>query len=298
MNYYEEIKNKLTEDAIYSKAKDYSKERHRVETYFEVGKMLSEAGKHYGENIIGQYSIKLKKEVDKKYNKRTLFRMRQFYILFGVEKVSPVVTQLNWSHYLMLLSFKDSKKINYYINQVVSRNLSKRQLQDIIKSKEYERLPEETKEKLISNNVNHEVTDYIKNPIVIKSDTKDKEQINEKILQRLILEDIPSFLKELGDGFTFVENEYKIKIGEAFNYIDILLFNYIFNAFIVVELKVVPLKKEHIGQIEVYMNYIDKHVKNIIHNKTIGLIITRKNNKFILEYASDKRILAKEYKII
>ena len=298
MNYYKEIKNKLTEDEIYSKAKDYSKERHRVETYFEVGKMLSEAGKHYGENIIGQYASKLQKEVGKKYDKTMLSRMRQLFLLFSNSKVAPAAQQLTWSHIVELLPIKDINKINYYIDICNKQNLSRNKLRNIIKSNEYERLPEETKKKLISNNIKPAVTDYIKNPIVIKSNTRDKEMINEKILQRLILEDIENFLKELGEGFTFVGSEYKIKIGETFNYIDILLFNYIFNAFIVVELKVVPLKKEHIGQIEIYMNYIDKHVKSINHNKTIGLIITRKNNRFILEYASDKRILAKEYKFI
>ncbi len=224
--------------------------------------------------------------------------MRQFYILFGVEKVSPVVTQLNWSHYLMLLSFKDSKKINYYINQVVSRNLSKRQLQDIIKSKEYERLPEETKRKLISSGEVPIVTDYIKNPIVIKANTKDKEKINEKILQRLILEDIPSFLKELGEGFTFVENEYKIKIGETYNYIDLLLYNIKYRCYVVVELKVVPLKKEHIGQIEVYMNYIDKDLKTIYENNTVGIIICLKDNKYYIEYCSNKNIISREYNLV
>ena len=298
MNYYKEIKNKLTEDEIYSKAKDYSKERHRVETYFEVGKMLSAAGKHYGENIIGQYALKLQKEVGKKYDKTMLSRMRQLFLLFSNSKVAPAAQQLTWSHIVELLPIKDINKINYYIDICNKQNLSRNKLRNIIKSNEYERLPEETKKKLISNNIKPAVTDYIKNPIVIKSNTRDKEMINEKILQRLILEDIENFLKELGEGFTFVGSEYKIKIGETFNYIDILLFNYIFNAFIVVELKVVPLKKEHIGQIEIYMNYIDKHVKSINHNKTIGLIITRKNNRFILEYASDKRILAKEYKFI
>jgi len=111
----------------------------------------------------------------------------------------------------------------------------------------------------------------------------------------LILEDIPSFLKELGSGFTFVENEFKIKIGDKYNYIDLLLFNYIYNCFVVVELKITELKKEHIGQIEVYMNYIDKNVKSINHNKTIGIIIVKKGNKFILEYSSDNRIFETTY---
>ena len=119
-----------------------------------------------------------------------------------------------------------------------------------------------------------------------------------KVLQKLILEDIPSFLKELGSGFTFIENEYKIKLGDRYNYIDLLLFNYIYNCFIVVELKVTELKKEHIGQIETYMNYIDKNIKRIEQDKTIGIIIVRKDNKFIMEYCSDNRILARVYEIV
>lgn len=99
MNYYEEIKQKLIDNEIYEKVKDYSKERNRVITYFETGKLLYEAGSKYGEGIIKTYSNKLVIEVNKKYSYRTLFRMRQFYKLFSNEKVSPFATQLSWSHY-------------------------------------------------------------------------------------------------------------------------------------------------------------------------------------------------------
>jgi len=119
--------------------------------------------------------------------------------------------------------------------------------------------------------------------------------ISEKVLKRLILEDIDNFLKELGNGFCYIENEYKIKIGDRYNYIDLLLFNYIYNCFIVVELKVTELKKEHIGQIQTYMNYIDKNIKKLTHDKTIGIIIVKKDNKLILEYSSDSRIYSTTY---
>ena len=106
-----------------------------------------------------------------------------------------------------------------------------------------------------------------------------------------------NFLVELGNGFSFIKSEYKIKIGNNYNYIDLLLFNYIYNCFIVIELKVTELKKEHIGQIETYMNYIDKNLKTINQDKTIGVIITKKDNKFIMEYCSDKRILNTTYEL-
>ena len=116
MNYYKEIKNKIIDNEIYSKIKDYSKEKHKVITYFEIGKLLTEAGGKYGDNIIEEYSLKLVKEVGKKYNKRTLFRMKQFYNIFRNQKVSPLATQLSWSHYSELLSIKDENKLMYYIN--------------------------------------------------------------------------------------------------------------------------------------------------------------------------------------
>jgi len=293
MDYYGEIKNKLIDNEIYSRVKDYSKERNRVITYFEIGRLLNKAGGKYGDNIINEYSKKLVLEVGKKYNRRTLFRMKQFYNIFSNEKVSQLATQLSWSHYIEVLSLKDENKILYYIEKSISLNLSRNELRNIIKSKEYERLPEETKSKLI-NKENINIVDFVKNPILIKTNSN-FESLSEKLLQKLILEDIPSFLKELGSGFTFVENEFKIKIGDKYNYIDLLLFNYIYNCFVVVELKITELKKEHIGQIEVYMNYIDKNVKSINHNKTIGIIIVKKGNKFILEYSSDNRIFETTY---
>ena len=214
--------------------------------------------------------------------------MRMFYILY--EKSPTLSDQLTWSHYKEILKFNDINEINYYISIIESYNLSVRELRERIKNKEYQRLDDNAKLKLI-NKEEVNVSDFIKNPIVIKNKYNyDIENISEKMLQRLILEDIPSFLKELGDGFSFIENEYKIKIGDIYNYIDLLLFNYIYNCFIVIELKVCELKKEHIGQIEVYMNYIDKHIKSINQDKTIGIIISRRDNHYYIEYSSDNRI--------
>ena len=203
---------------------------------------------------------------------------------------------MSYTHYKVLLSIKEDNKIDYYIKMSIEQNLSVRQLRERIKNKEYERLDNSTKNKLITN-TSPTVIDFIKNPIVIKNNTN-TEIISEKVLQRIIMEDLPSFLKELGNGFTFVENEYKIKIGNSYNYIDLLLYNIDFNCYVVVELKVTELKKEYIGQIEVYMNYIDKNLKKITQDKTIGIIICKKDNKFIMEYCSDKGILSKEYKLI
>ncbi len=292
-NYYNEIKNELINNEIYKRVKDYSKNRNELSVYYNVGKLLSEAGKHYGEGIIKEYSRKLTIEIGSGYGISNLKRMRQFYLI--VEKGVALPHQLSWSHILAILPINNINEINYYISISIEQNLSYRQLREKIKSKEYQRLDDKTKLKLI-NKEETVVSDFIKNPIVIRNKYNiDKESITEKILQRLILEDIPSFLKELGEGFTFVENEYKIKIGNTYNYIDILLFNYIYNCFVVIELKVTELKKEHIGQIQIYMNYVDKNIKTINQDKTIGVIICKKDNGYYIEYSSDSRIYHKEY---
>ncbi len=294
INYYDEIKNELVNNEITKKVKDYSKNRSDLTTYYNVGKLLSEAGKHYGEGIIKEYSKRLTNELGKGYSISNLKRMRQFY--FVLEKGVAMPHQLSWSHILSILPIDDVDKINYYIKIAEVQNLSYRNLRLKIKNNEYERLDESTKEKL-KEKEELKVPDLVKNPIQIKN-TSGNNEISEKVLQKLILEDIPSFLDELGNGFTFVRNEYKIKIGDRYNYIDLLLFNYEFNCFVVVELKVSELKKEHIGQIEFYMNYIDKNLKNINQNKTIGIIICKKENKYVIEYCSDDRILAREYELI
>ena len=219
--------------------------------------------------------------------------MRQFYLF---QKGQPLVDQLSWSHYTIVLSLKNINEINYYIQQIKKYHWSKRELISRIKSKEYERLDDNTKNKLI-NNDNTNVLDLVKNSIIINN-KYNLTDIKENVLKKLILEDIEDFMKELGNGYSFIGSEYKIKIGNTYNYIDILLFNYIYNCFVVTELKVTELKKEHIGQIQVYMNYIDEYVKNIYHDKTIGIIIVRKDNKYIIEYSSDKRIISRVYELV
>lgn len=296
MTYYNEIKSKLIDNEIYSKIKDYSKEQHKVITYFEIGKLLHEAKSVYGEDIIGRYAHKLMIEVGKKYNKRTLFRMKQFYIMFSDKKVSTLSTQLSWSHYTELLSIKDKNKLFYYLNIATEQKVDVRSLRQKIKNQEFERLPEKTKQKLVENH-KIDAQDLIKNPLIIKN-SNNYEVISEKILQKLILEDISSFLSELGSGFTFVKNEYKIKLGDKYNYIDLLLYNIKFKCYVVVELKITELKKAHIGQIQTYMNYIDKNVKTIMEDRTIGIIIVKKNDKYIMEYCSDNKVVSKEYELM
>ena len=294
MDFYNNIKELLIDNELTKRVKDYSKNKSDLTTYYDVGGLIKKAGKKYGEAIVKKYSEQLTKEVGKGYTVSALKRMRQFYMV--IQKGATLSHLLSYSHYVELVVLDDINAINYYINAVISNKLTVRNLRKRIKNKEYERLDEDTRNKIVSND-DLELVDTVKNPILIRS-TIGVDNISEKMLQRLVLENLNEFLDELGDGYSYVKNEYKIKIGDSYNYIDLLLFNYIYNAFVVVELKVTELKKEHIGQTLVYMNYIDEHVKSINQNKTIGIIIVKMDNKFVMHYYKEGRMISREYELI
>jgi len=298
MNYYDEIKESLINCEASNLIRDYTKNKLMLETYYNVGKLLNDAGCHYGAGIIKEYSKKLSSEIGKKYNYRTLYRMKKFYnFCININLTTPL-SNLSWSHYILLIPIDDINKINYYMNVIEKNNLSVRQLEKRIKSNEYERLPKSTKNKLIQKEKTT-MQDLIPNPIIIKSNNLDNiEYVSEKVLKELILQNLDSFLNQLGTGFTYVGNEYKLKINDRNYHIDLLLFNIKYNCYVVVELKVVEFKPEHIGQIKYYMNYVDKNIKEITNDKTIGIIICKKDNQFILEYTSDERISVREYYLL
>ena len=292
MNYYSEIKKELINNELYKKVKDISKNRSDLNTYYNVGKLLSEAGKSYGEGIIRKYSDRLTKELGKGYTPTRLRYFRRFYKVFL--KRPTLSDKLSYSHYCEIIWF-DDVKINYYIKITEDENLSVRELRRRIKNNEYERLDDKTKEKLIKKE-EPKTEDLIKNPIFIKN-TYNTNNITEKMLKGLILENIDDFLKELGVGFSYVASEYKIKIKNRYYYADLLLFNYIDNRFVVLELKVTELKKEHFGQIKTYMNYMDKNVKTLGQNPTLGIILCRKDNKYILKYVTNNNV-KREYQLL
>ncbi len=294
INYYNEIKNEFINCEVYKKVKNYSKNKKELETYYNVGKLLIEAqggeeNARYGNQLIKSYSLKLTEELGRGYSERSLQYMRKFYLF---QKTQTVFANLSWSHYTILLPLKNYNEINYYINTCLSQNLSYRDLKEKINSNEYQRLDDKTKNKLV---IKEETTieDFVKNPIVLK--TNGRKITSEKILQVIILENIEEFLKELGPGFSFIGSEYKIKIEDTYNYIDLLLYNIKYNCYVVIELKNTELKKEHIGQISFYMNYVNKNMKTLNQDKTIGIIICKKDHKYIIDYCSDDRIFAREY---
>ena len=297
MNYYNEIKETLIKNEVYKKVKDYSKNKSDLNVYYEVGRILIEAQggetrAKYGNKLIKEYSEKLTKELGKGYTYTSLSRMRQFYLLS--KKVATAWQQLQnltWSHYKLLLALTSIDEIKYYIFISSKLNLSVRELREKIKSKEYER---------IGKNIDIDepkVNTLIKNPILIKVKNKNA-KLTEYALHQSILENMEEFLKELGVGFAFAGSEVKIKLGNRYNYIDFLLFNTNFNCYVVVELKVTELKAEHIGQITKYIGYVDKHIRKPFHDNTVGVIICRKENRYVMEYCTNPNIFTSTYETV
>ena len=298
--YYEQIKEKIIDTEVTEKVKNYTANKVKLENYYEIGRLIIEAQggetrAKYGDGLIKEYSNKLIVEVNKKYSYRTLFRIRQFYLLFKNTKVSTLSTLLTWSHYTELLSLDDFIEINYYINLCLKQNLKVRELRTRIKNKEYKNLSESTKQKLIENK-ELSLVEKIPSPVIIDN-PNNIEITKEKVLHKLIMEQLSKFLNRLGEGYLYVGDEYSINIGNKNNYIDFLLYNKKFKSYVVVELKIRKLKKEDIGQIEFYMNYIDTNLKEITDDKTIGIILGYKDNDFIMQYCSDKRVIFREYSL-
>ena len=158
VNYYNKIKNILISNEAYKKIKDYYKNRNDLMSYYNVGKLLidaqgGEARAKYGNHLIKEYSIKLTKELGKKYSERNLRNMRQFFLIINNYQIwNAMRSKLTWTHYRILMAIKDMDKIIYYTNIAEKENISYRKLEERIKSKEYERLSDETKDKLINNN--------------------------------------------------------------------------------------------------------------------------------------------------
>ena len=292
-NYLENIRSYIISEQARTIVRDYSANKSKLETNYNIGKELSEAGKHYGEGIVKKYAKELTKEFGKGYGITELRKMRAFYYI--AQKCAPLGRVLTWSHYKLLLPLKNLDEIKFYIDLTIRDNLSKRALAERIKSNEYGRLAPETKLKLKEEKEVNQ-SEMVPSTIVIPSN-KLEEKLTEKVLENLIIDNISEVMGQLGEGYCFIKKQYKLNIGNNKNYIDILLFNIKYNNYVVVEIKAREFRKEDIGQIKLYMNYIDKEVKNITQNKTMGIIITKEINEFVIRYIKEDNIAISTFDI-
>ena len=278
---------------------DYFKNKDLVNNYFEIGRLLVEAQggeehNKYGNKLIKPWSIELTEKYGKGYNYTNLCRFRQFYIIFN--KIAPVGQFLTWTNIKILLPIKNVNKRNYYINMCIKKNLSKRELEKEIENSAFERLSLADKEniKLISDKKEIlTIKDTLKDPVLIPIN-EDLDNISEEKLAKIIRKELEIFLLELGCGYTYAGKE--VRMGES--YCDLLFFNYEFNCFVVIELKTRKIKKEDIGQLEYYINYVDENMKKENFNPTIGVLVAKEGNYLVMKYCTNKNIYKTTYKII
>ena len=292
-NYLENIRSEIINGNAKLIVKNYQINNVKLTMNYNIGKELAETGKHYGEGIVKKYAKELTKEFGKGYGITELRKMRAFYYI--AQKCAPLGRVLTWSHYKLLLPLKNLDEIKFYIDLTIRDNLSKRALAERIKSNEYGRLAPETKQKLKEEKEVNQ-SEMVPSNIVIPSN-KLEEKLTEKVLENLIIDNISEVMGQLGEGYCFIKKQYKLNIGNNKNYIDILLFNIKYNNYVVVEIKAREFRKEDIGQIKLYMNYIDKEVKNITQNKTMGIIITKEVNEFVIRYIKEDNIAISTFDI-
>ena len=195
------------------------------------------------------------------------------------------------------MPIKDENKRNYYINLCIANNLSKRELEKEIKSNSYERLeykPDKI-DVVVSTKVPAIVNNF-KNPILLE--LKDKEIKSESDLEKLIYSQLSYVFLQLGKGFTWVGNQYKVSDGNKNYFIDMLLYNVKYNCYVVVEIKCRKLKKEDKGQVEFYMNLFDNYVKEPSNNQTIGIIITKDQDKFVANFVRSEKVVPLTYELV
>ena len=291
---------KLVEKAEVNKGyHDYFKNKDLVNNYFEIGKLLIEAQggeEHdtYGNKLIKTWSVELTEKFGKGYDASNLRRFRQFYSEFKM--CGTVCHTLTWSNIRILLPIKNENKRNYYINMCIKKNLSARELKKEVKNNAFERLSLADKEniKLISDkNELLTIKDTLKDPVLIPIN-EDLDNISEEKLAKIIRKELEIFLLELGHGYAYIGKE--VRMGES--YCDLLFFNTEFLCYVVIELKKRKIKKEDIGQLEYYINYVDENMKKESFNPTIGVLVAKEGNYLVMKYCTNKNIYKTTYKII
>ncbi len=299
-NYYEEIAIVIENIEVNRRVRELQDNSEKLQAYWNIGKLLVEAQDKikYGEQVLKSWADKFALTYGKRYNYRELYKMRMFYRLFPI---FPTMSgKLNWSHIVEILSIKNENARNYYMNLVILNKLSVRELRLEIKNKSFERLSYADKENIkliLDDNYTLTIKDMIKDPILIKGNNL-PDTLDEKAVHSFIIELLENKFLEIGLGFALIGHEYKINIDNKTYRIDLLFFNVELNCYVVVEVKRGELKHIDIGQLDFYVRYIDKTIKKVNHNKTIGLLVVRKNNKYVIQYTTNDDIYVTTYKIV
>lgn len=266
--------------------------------YWNIGGIIVEneqngnVNAEYGKYTLLHLSKDLTKLFGKGFSRSNLFAMKKFYLLYP--KVQTVSEQLSWSHYIELLSINNIDKRSFYEKEAINSRWSVRMLKEQISKSLYERLllsegeinKQKVKKLANKGQVVNEPKDMIKEPYIFEFlGIKNNKPILEKDLEKRLINHIEDFLLELGKGFMYVGSQQRIPIGMSNYYVDMVFYNKILNAYVLIDLKMDEMKPEYAGQMNMYLNYYSTEINEEKDNKPIGIILCASKKNIVVEYA-------------
>ncbi len=263
-------------------------------TYWQIGKLIATKGKQYQSDreFILQLSKRLTAELGKGYSRSNLFMMLNFHKEY--RDVQTLSGHLNWSHYCELLQVTDKQARSFYAKETQNANWSVRELKRQIESSLFERLlltkgrgnKEKLKELSEKGIILHQPTDILKEPYVFEFlGVREQKPILERDLEKRLIKNIEDFLLELGRGFMFVGSQQRVTIGNRHHYIDMVFYNKILRAYILIDLKIRKLKLSDAGNMNGYLNYYKTEINDQDDNAPIGIILCADKDEITAEYA-------------
>ena len=284
-----------------------------TKTYFLIGKRIVEEEQdgnkraEYGKNLIKTLSKKLTKEFGKGFSETNLEQMRKFFKVYGISQTLFEEFRLSWSHYLILMRMEDINARNFYEIEAFENNWSLRELKRQVNSSLYERLvlskdKEKVKELAVKGQIIEKVQDVIKDPYILEFlGLDEKSDYSENKLETEIINKLEMFLLELGKGFTFVGRQVRFTFDEKHFRVDLVFYNRLLKCFVLIDLKIGEVTHQDLGQMQMYVNYYDRHVKLPDENDTIGIIICKDKNDTLVKLTLPKdnnQIFASRYTTI
>ena len=312
-NEYSKLVSNIKQILEQGRNKAYQSINHVLtKTYWDVGRQIVEfeqGGKKragYGERILKTLSKELIDEFGKGFSLTNLKQMKSFYLIYSKgQKVSDLLFKLSWSHYVRLMTIKNSDERKFYEIECEKNSWSLRELNRQFDSALFERLvlskdKEGVRELSQKGQLVEKAEDALKEPYVLEFlGLEESCKYSEGELETAIISNLEGFLLELGRGFTFVARQKRITNKSEHYFIDLVFYNRLLKCFFLIDLKIGKLTHQDLGQMQMYVNYFDREIKEDDENKTIGVVLSKENNKFVVEYTlpKDIQVYAKQYQL-
>jgi predicted nuclease of restriction endonuclease-like (RecB) superfamily len=279
-----------------------------VQSYWQVGRLIVEHEQGgatraaYGEQVLAELSRRLTGEFGRGFDITNLRNMRQFHLLFEIR--DAVRRELSWTHYRLLMRVGNRTAREWYMNEAADQHWSTRQLERQISVLYYERLLASGNSRSVRKDAREKLAtvapeQFIRDPYILEFlDLKDYPGLRESGVEQAIVDNLQTFLLELGTGFSFVARQKRMRFDEQDFYVDLVFYNYLLRCFVLVDLKVGTLTHQDVGQMDSYVRMFDAHARPEGDNPTIGLILCSDKNEAIAKYSvlSDARqIFAAKY---